>query len=302
MCTGRSASSPRKSCGTISPDRLLESAMSRPRRMIRHTTGAWQAMHSVVSALRIKDAMTIAQSLLVSALWLACLTVAAATGDQGVPCESRDLAFNDKRAAWSNLPLSKLKRDTVYSVVQEGDRSAVLRATADRSASLYVAPLQPALRTPMTLRWDWKTDALITGADNRAKDREDAPLRVLVAFDGDVATLPDAERKRVSRAKNLAGRDIPYAVLMYIWTDHVPAGTVIPSAHTSQVKMLAVASGPVGLGRWQTVQRNVADDYRKAYGTEPGPVLAIAVMTDTDNTGATAVGSYAGIRIDCGNR
>ncbi|MDM0117796.1 DUF3047 domain-containing protein [Variovorax sp. J22R133] len=246
--------------------------------------------------------MTVALSFLMSVLSLACMTASAAAPDPGVPCESRSLAFDDKGAAWSHQPLSKLKRDTVYSVVQEGDRPAVLRATANQSASLFVARLKPALRTPMTLGWEWKTDALIAGADNRVKEREDAPLRVLVAFDGDIATLPDAEQKRFSRAKNLARRDLPYAVLMYIWTDQAPVGTVIPSAHTSQVKMLAVASGPGELGRWQSVKRNVADDYRKAYGAAPGPVLGIAVMTDTDNTGTTAVGYYAGIRIDCGSR
>ena len=230
------------------------------------------------------------------------MTAVAAAPDPGVPCESRSLAFDDKGAAWSHLPLSRLKRDTVYAVVKEGDRPAVLRATADRSASLYVAPLKPALRTPMVLSWEWKTEALIAGADSRDKSREDAPLRLLVAFDGDVATLPDAERKRFDRAKNLAGRNVPYAVLMYIWTDQVPVGTVIPSAHTSQVKMLAVASGPADLGRWQSLQRDVAEDYRKAYGAEPGPVLAVGVMTDTDNTGAKAVATYADIRISCASR
>jgi len=230
------------------------------------------------------------------------MTAVAAAPDPGVPCESRSLAFDDKGAAWSHLPLSRLKRDTVYAVVKEGDRPAVLRATADRSASLYVAPLKPALRTPMVLSWEWKTEALIAGADNRDKSREDAPLRLLVAFDGDVATLPDAERKRFDRAKNLVGRNVPYAVLMYIWTDQVPVGTVIPSAHTSQVKMLAVASGPADLGRWQSLQRDVAEDYRKAYGAEPGPVLAVGVMTDTDNTGAKAVATYADIRISCASR
>ena len=246
--------------------------------------------------------MTAPQRFLMPLLLMACMTVRAAPPHPGVPCESRGLAFDDKSVAWSHLPLSKLKRDTVYQVVQDGDRSAVLRATADASASLFVVPFKPALRTPMTLSWEWKTDALIAGADNRDKNREDAPLRVLVAFDGDVTTLPDAERKRFSRAKNVARRELPYAVLMYIWTDQVPVGTVIPSAHTSQVKMLAVASGAGDLGRWQSVQRNLADDYRKAYGAEPGPVLAVAVMTDTDNTGTKAVGSYASIRIDCGSR
>jgi hypothetical protein len=122
-----------------------------------------------------------------------------------------------------------------------------------------------------------------------------------VAFDGDPATLPEAEQTRFKRAKSLSGRQPPFAVLMYIWTDQVPVGSVIPSAHTSQVKMLAVASGSSGLGSWQTVQRNLAEDYRLAYGTAPGPVLGVAVMTDTDNTGTQAVGDYAGIRIACGS-
>jgi len=243
--------------------------------------------------------MRVLQGIVLSCMALGCATAGAAGAAAAAPCAARSLGFDLKEAGWKHQPMSKLKRDTVYGVVKDGDRSAVLRATADRSASLYVAPLKPATRPPLTLSWEWKTDALVAGADNRDKDREDAPLRVLVAFDGDVATLPDAEQKRFSRAKSLAGRQPPYAVLMYIWTDQVPVGTVIPSAHTSQVKMLAVASGPGGLGSWQKVQRNLADDYRRAYGAEPGPVLGIAVMTDTDNTGTKAVGEYAGIRISC---
>ena len=136
-------------------------------------------------------------------------------------------------------------------------------------------------------------------ADNRDKNREDAPLRVLVAFDGDKAALPREEQKRFQRAKTLTGRDAPYATLMYIWSDHVPVNTVIPSAHTSQVKMLVVASGPKGLGHWQSVHRNLAADYRRAFGAAPGRMLGVAVMTDTDNTGAKAVGEYADIRLDC---
>jgi len=63
--------------------------------------------------------------------------------------------------------------------------------------------------------------------------------------------------------------------------------------------MLAVASGSKGLGQWQTVQRNLAADYKRAFGAAPGRVLGVAVMTDTDNTGAKAVGEYSDIRFDC---
>jgi Protein of unknown function (DUF3047) len=227
-----------------------------------------------------------------------CIQALAASGDAAAPCTPRSLDFDRKDSGWAHQPLSKLKRDTVYKV-DRVDGRAVLRASADGAASLYVAPVKPAMKGPAFLNWDWKTDALVPGADNRDKSREDAPLRVLVAFDGDVKTLPEAEQKRFSRAKSLTGRQPPYAVVMYIWSDQVPVGSVIPSAHTSQVKMLAVASGADGLGRWQSVQRNLVEDYRRAYGAEPGPVLGVAVMTDTDNTGTKAVGEYADIRFTC---
>ena len=47
------------------------------------------------------------------------------------------------------------------------------------------------------------------------------------------------------------------------------------------------------------MRRNLAADYRKAFGAAPGRVLGVAVMTDTDNTGSKAVGEYADIRFDC---
>lgn len=227
-----------------------------------------------------------------------CLLVSATCGSVAAACESRNLGFDRSEVGWAPQPLSKLKRDTVYTLRQDEGRT-VLRGAADRSASAYVARFKPAASVPAILSWRWKTDALVPGADNRDKTREDAPLRVIVAFDGDRAALPEVERKRFARAKNIAGKDLPYAMLMYIWSDQVAVGSVIPSAHTSQVKMLVVASGTHGLGSWQSVRRNVAEDYRRAFGAEPGPVLGVAVMTDTDNTGEKAVGEYADIRFDC---
>ena len=228
---------------------------------------------------------------------LACLLICS-TPVGAAACVPRSLDFGQKEAGWAHQPLSKLKRDTVYTLVQEEGRT-VLHGAADRSASAYVAFLKPKAAVPAALSWRWKTDALVPGADNRDKSREDAPLRVIVAFDGDPATLPEAEQKRFKRAKNLSGRDLPYAMLMYIWSDQVAVESLIPSAHTSQLKMLVVASGASGLGQWKSVRRNIAEDYRRAYGAEPGRVLGVAVMTDTDNTGAKAVGQYSDIRFVC---
>jgi len=234
---------------------------------------------------------------------LACMmvcssTAVAASGSSVAVCEARNFGFDQGEVGWVHQPLSKLKSDTVYTLAQEDGRS-VLRAAADGSASAYIARFKTTAAVPAALSWRWKTDALVAGADNRDKKREDAPLRVMIAFDGDYSTLPEAEQKSIKRAKKLLGRNPPYAMLMYIWSDHVAVESIIPSAHSSQVKMLVVASGASGLGTWQAVRRNVAADYRRAYDAEPGSVLGVAVMTDTDNTGKKAVGEYADIRFEC---
>lgn len=234
----------------------------------------------------------------VARLLVCCITAGLASGSIAASCVARDLGFGQKAIGWAHQPLSKLKRDTVYTLINDGGRN-VLRGTASSSASFYVANLKPPTAMPATLNWRWKTDAPVPGADNREKSREDAPLRVIAAFDGDRANLPEVEQQRFRRAKTLSGRDLPYAVLMYIWSEQVAVETVIPSAHTGQVKMLVVASGTGELGQWQSLRRNVAEDYRRAFGAAPGRLLGIAVMTDTDNTGETATGLYADLRLEC---
>jgi len=56
-------------------------------------------------------------------------------------------------------------------------------------------------------------------------------------------------------------------------------------------------SGNTAVGTWQTVTRNWRDDYQKAFGQPPGPLIKVGVMTDTDNTGATVDAWYGDIRL-----
>jgi hypothetical protein len=233
--------------------------------------------------------------------WALAVMGAALAGSataQPAGCQARALPLAGKAPAWGHFPLSRMKKDTHYQVTAQGARQ-VLVAQADGSASLYGAAFQPARPATGWLRWSWKTDALVPGADNADPHREDAPLRVVVAFGGDPSKLPLAERAQRKLAETMTGRPPPYAALMYIWGSSEAPGTVIPSTHTSQIKMLVVQSGTDGLGRWHQVRRNVSEDYRRAFGVAPGPVVAVAVMTDTDNTGKTAAGEYADFAFDC---
>lgn len=217
---------------------------------------------------------------------------------QSKGCAARALPFDSAAVPWGHAPLSKLKKDTQYTLAALEGRQ-VIQARAEGSASLYGAALKPGRPAQGWLRWSWKTDALVPRADNADRHREDAPLRVVVAFDGDASKLPFAERAQRRLAQTMTGQPPPYAALMYIWGSREAPGTIIPSAHTGQIKMVVVQSGTDGLGRWHDVRRNLREDYRRAFGVSPGPVVAVAVMTDTDNTGEKAAGQYAAFAFDC---
>ena len=62
--------------------------------------------------------------------------------------------------------------------------------------------------------------------------------------------------------------------------------------------MIAVESGPKNVGLWQNVRRNIAEDYRLAFGEEPPKKWRLAIMTDTDNTGGQAMAWYDDIRLE----
>jgi hypothetical protein len=114
-------------------------------------------------------------------------------------------------------------------------------------------------------------------------------------FEGDKKKLPFSDRAALALAESVSGREAPYAQLMYIWSNTAPVGTVIPNPRTGRVQMVVASSGSAGVGAWQSLSRNLRDDYKKAYGEEPGKLLAYGVLTDTDNTGESVEAWYGDI-------
>jgi len=82
----------------------------------------------------------------------------------------------------------------------------------------------------------------------------------------------------------------------YIWANRLPRGAFLPNAYTGNAVMVAVESGDGNAGRWIDEERDLAEDYRRAFGEDPPRIGAVAIMTDTDNTGEEAVAWYGAIR------
>jgi hypothetical protein len=208
------------------------------------------------------------------------LIAAQPAGAQGIPPPAPPPAPE----GWELFKISDKKKPTHYRLVQEGGRP-VLHAMAAASASGLTRPAGFSLAERPVAAWSWKVSRMLAGADNTKAGSEDAPARLIFAFDGDKSKLGRIDQAALYLSAKVYGREMPYATLMYIWSNKAPVGTLIGNPHTKRVQMVVASSGPAEVGAWQKLSRNVIEDYRRAFKEEPGRLLTYGVMSDTDNTG-----------------
>ena len=218
------------------------------------------------------------------------------TAQDELPKFSAQTARNGMPHGWNFYRIAPYKKNTVYRLENYQGRT-VLSANSKTSASGLAVKLRPRQANNLWLQWEWKALSAIPEADNAERYHDDAPLRILVAFDGNKSKLPLKEKMNFEMASLISGQEMPYATLMYIWSGKSPVDTIINNAHTSRIKMIVVDSGWDNLGAWHKHQRDLAADYKRAYGEAPGEVIGIALLTDTDNTKSETRAIYGDIEL-----
>ncbi|MFM8899313.1 MAG: DUF3047 domain-containing protein [Burkholderiales bacterium] len=189
------------------------------------------------------------------------------------------------------------KRPTRYKVT-ELDGSPVVQADADAGVSLFRRAVRVEAHQLGSVEFSWRVQSLLDKADLTQRGVEDAPVRVVLAFDGDRSKFSPKNRMLSDLSKSLTGEYLPYATLMYVWDNHAQAGTVIPAGSgTDRIRKLVLDSGPTHAKTWRTHMRDIAADYRLVFGEEPGALVAVALMTDSDNTRSRARAWYGQVRI-----
>lgn len=168
------------------------------------------------------------------------------------------------------------KGETSYRVVQE-DGKTVLKAHAKAAASGLSKKLKFNPHTYRYLKWSWKVSGTVAGGNEKTKQGDDYAARVYVVFPGRFFWQMRA--------------------LNYIWANKLPVGDYVPNAFTSNAMLLAVESGNEKAGQWVSEERDILTDYRRVFGEDPPEAGAIAIMTDTDNTGAEATAWYGEITL-----
>ena len=168
------------------------------------------------------------------------------------------------------------KGQTKYEVVQEGG-AHVLRAVSDASATGLIYKYTYDPKEFPIITWRWKVSNTYSKGDATKKEGDDYPARIYVIF--------PHWFKPMTRTIN------------YIWANKLPKDDYVPNTYHSRSIMIAVQSGDENTGKWITERRNVYEDFKMVFGKEPPKVGGIAIMTDTDNTGESAVAYYDDVMI-----
>jgi hypothetical protein len=210
-------------------------------------------------------------------LWQSCLVLMLA----GSLVQAADLPLSFGDPEWG---IAKEWREqhfratdpTQYRLLKDGNE-VVLQAESSKQASGLIYEIDVDLASYPILVWRWKVEDIIPAGNALTKEGDDYPARVYVVF-------PHWFKPK-TRSIN------------YIWANRLAQGEVVPNPFFSNARMVAVQSGNEQAGSWISECRNVYQDYRKIFGESPPQAGAIALMTDTDNTGGQARAWYADIRL-----
>lgn len=163
--------------------------------------------------------------------------------------------------------------ETRYELMNEGNVT-VLKASSNASASGLVKKQTVDLRKTPILEWRWRLDQALPAREEQSKKGDDYAARIYVI-------VKDGWFFWQTKALN------------YVWSSRDNPPSSWPNAFApDNARMLPVRNAQHGSGQWFAERRNVREDLKQLFGKTYDEIEAIAIMTDTDNSGLSAQASY----------
>jgi hypothetical protein len=229
-------------------------------------------------------------------LVLASSLVVMAKSDEQLPVGTFSQAQPGKAfpRGWEPLTFEKIPTHTQYDLVKDEDQ-VVVKAVSHQSSSGITREITIDPQEYPVVQWRWKVENVLKSGDVTEKSGDDYPARLYITFEYDGSKVGFLEKAKYEAAKWLYGQYPPIGAINYIWESKSPIGTLVPNPYTDRVNMIVIQSGETRLNEWITEERNVYEDYMKAFGENPPKISGVAIMTDTDNTKESAVAYFGDI-------
>jgi hypothetical protein len=195
---------------------------------------------------------------------------------------------------WEPLTFEKITAHTQYTVVED-THTSVIQAVSEQSASGLIRKIRIDPELYPLIKWRWKITNIYKNGDVTQKKGDDYPARIYIAFEYDPEDVGFFEKVKFYAIKLIYGEYPPIAAINYIWANKAPIGAIVENPYTGRVKMVVVESDGKKLNAWMEEERNIYNDYINAFGKNPPLISGVAIMTDSDNTGESAVSFYGDI-------
>lgn len=168
------------------------------------------------------------------------------------------------------------KGETRYRL-QTLDGVMVLKADSQGAASGLFKEQRIDLEQTPFLNWSWRAANRLNGLNEQSKSGDDYAARIYVVVKGGLAFWQ-------TRAIN------------YVWAGNTAKNSVWPNAFAGDhAMMLALRDPEAALNVWYSEKRNVKADLQKLFGEDLRTIDAVALMTDTDNSGGQVSAFYGDI-------
>jgi hypothetical protein len=168
------------------------------------------------------------------------------------------------------------KGETRYRL-QNQDGTVVLTADSHASGSGLFKEQSIDLNQTPTLNWSWRIANRLTGLNEQSKAGDDYAARLYVVVKGGLAFWQ-------TKAIN------------YVWAGNSKKDSIWPNAFAGDHAMMLALRGPEApLNVWYTEKRNLKADFKQLFGEDIHNIDAVAIMTDTDNSGGQVSAIYGDI-------
>ncbi len=157
----------------------------------------------------------------------------------------------------------------------DGD-TPYLQLTCPSSSWAFYRRLDVDLARTPVLTWAWKADVLPTGGDGRKRVTDDEAGQVYILF----------------RGRGLLGA-LTERILVYTWETVPPRGLIYTPQRNAETRVFVLRNQEDDLGSWKRESRDVARDFRLAFGEDPPKPIGVSFQIDSDDTRSEAQCAFA---------
>ena len=158
--------------------------------------------------------------------------------------------------------------------------SQVLKLRTKLSSFSLNKDIEIDLKKTPYLEWRWKVTELPKRGDFRERATDDQAAQLYVVF------YWGTFKKQA---------------IAYIWDSTAPVGTMAkapspPLYPFLTINAVVVRSGEADKGKWITETRNVVEDYKKLFGSEPEKVVGIRIQINSQYTKSQAEAYWRSVK------